>query len=264
MCLSWCKLCRGPSVCHQQAKEKPEASEPLIARRSLSGKKKNHGNQRRLSHFAKQSVCMSARGGEQEEKRTTERTETGNCNYLFLLYNTVTAAIVESRGKPFVWRRSNDDAPSCLTSSVLRNIQTLTGIGIRLIRGAPDYITQVQDRGFHVYFGDDPLFTKGSFFLSLLSPRNEENIFSSRNFPMALQEWRSESITRHERRVVATWRRVTAVRRSEQTANQQCKHALMKKRNTQNGEVTATKQQHPHTPTREIHFLLLLFFFFFL
>lgn len=40
MCLSWCKLCRGPSVCHQQAKEKPEASEPLIARRSLSGKKK--------------------------------------------------------------------------------------------------------------------------------------------------------------------------------------------------------------------------------
>lgn len=170
MCLSWCKLCRGPSVCHQQAKEKPEASEPLIARRSLSGKKKNHGNQRRLSHFAKQSVCMSARGGEQEEKRTTERTETGNCNYLFLLYNTVTAAIVESRGKPFVWRRSNDDAPSCLTSSVLRNIQTLTGIGIRLIRGAPDYITQVQDRGFHVYFGDDPLFTKGSFFLSLLFP----------------------------------------------------------------------------------------------
>lgn len=132
--------------------------------------KKTHGNQRRLSHFAKQSVCMSARGGEQEEKRTTERTETGNCNYLFLLYNTVTAAIVESRGKPFVWRRSNDDAPSCLTSSVLRNIQTLTGIGIRLIRGAPDYITQVQDRGFHVYFGDDPLFTKGSFFLSLLFP----------------------------------------------------------------------------------------------
>lgn len=44
----------------------------------------------------------------------------------------------------------------------------LTGIGRRLIRRALDYIIQVQDEHFHVYFREYPLFTKGSFFLSLM------------------------------------------------------------------------------------------------
>lgn len=119
VCLSWCEQKKGI----RGFRAADCTSVPVR-------QKETHGNQRRLSHFAKQSVCVSACGGEQEEKRTTERTETGNCNYLlFFLYNTVTAAIVESRGKPFVWRRrrrrrSKDDAPSCLTSSVLCNIQT--------------------------------------------------------------------------------------------------------------------------------------------
>lgn len=117
------------------------------------------------------SLCAWVHVGASRKRKEQPREQRqGIVIICFFLYNTVTAAIVESRGNPFVWRRSTDDAPSCLTSSVLCNIQTLTGIGIRWIRGAPDYITQVQDRGFHVYFGDYPLFTKGSFLLSPLSP----------------------------------------------------------------------------------------------
>lgn len=71
------QMWRGPSTSHQrrlqtttEKQTKIQRFQPLIARQSLSSK--TQGNQGRLSHFAKQPVCMSACGGVRKEKNNRE------------------------------------------------------------------------------------------------------------------------------------------------------------------------------------------------
>lgn len=103
---------------------------------------------------------------------------------------------------------------------------------MRLIHRALDYIIQVHNGDFHVYFREYPLFTKGSFSFSHASfcGVNEENIFSEKVGRISPWHYRTASL----RTLFCVWREITApVRRSYvpplQTANQECKHALLRK-----------------------------------
>lgn len=65
-------------------------------------------------------------------------------------------------GGAFVLGRTNDDAPRSLTSCVLRNSCSDLDGGHLILR-APDYIIQLQNEDFHVYFRENLLFNKGGF-----------------------------------------------------------------------------------------------------
>lgn len=132
----------------------------------------------------------------------------------------------------------------------------LTGIGRRLIRRALDYIIQVQDEHFHVYFREYPLFTKGSFFLSLML------LFLELTWRTSQRKWisRWDIICLERLYEEDSFRQSSGQNDAAATAQTRSRE----KKNSWNAEVTATKQQRPHTPYKRNPFFqpLLCFLFF--